>query len=206
MVRGYRPAGQSRAVLTLKAAQALYRAQEAALDTGYSLLVYDSYRPQKAVDSFVEWAKQPDSCAKCRRNYFPYLEHKLDAFRLPDRYVAPKSRHSGGSTVDLTIIRREETVHQPPVAMARQLANNQTVHYLFDNSLDMYTSFDLMHYASWPEGHGLLPSADHHPYLKNRHTLAKIMTDAGFVQLPREWWHFTLKEEPFPESFFDFDF
>lgn len=109
VVRGYHPS-HSRAVLTLQAAQALYNAQETAQAAGYSLLIYDSYRPQKAVDSFVEWAKQPENCTKCRQNYYPYMANKLDAFKLPDRYVASKSRHSGASTVDLTIIKKENKV------------------------------------------------------------------------------------------------
>ena len=109
IVRGYQP-GISRAVLTVQAAAALFNAQETVSSKGYSLLIYDSYRPQKAVDWFVEWANLPDTCAKCRRNYFPYLVNKTDAFKLPDRYVAPKSRHSRGSTVDLTIIKMENNV------------------------------------------------------------------------------------------------
>lgn len=202
IVPGYH-AGKSRVVLTEKAAAAVYTAQESALAKGYSLLIYDAYRPQRAVDFFYKWATEPESCAKCKANYYPHLSTKLDAFKEPDVYVASKSRHSGGSTMDLTIIGSNLTVHHPPTPIARHLLNNQTVNYLFDNSLDMYTSFDLMDRASWPEGHSLVPS---HPYLENRQILQKIMSDAGFQQYEKEWWHFTLRGEPFPDKYFDFEF
>ena len=106
-----------RAVVTREAAHALYVAQSMITTRyGYSLLIYDSYRPQKAVNWFVEWSQKSDdndnvrqeTIAKekrCKENYYPYLVNRSVAFELPDRYVAPKSRHSGGSTVDLTLIK-----------------------------------------------------------------------------------------------------
>ena len=97
-------------MLTEKAAAAVYTAQESALAKGYSLLIYDAYRPQRAVDFFYKWATEPESCAKCKANYYPHLSTKLDAFKEPDVYVASKSRHSGGSTMDLTIIGSNLTV------------------------------------------------------------------------------------------------
>ena len=73
---------------------------------GYSLVVYDAYRPQKAVDHFMRWAKQPEDY-KTKKEFYPYLDKK-DI--VPD-YVAPKSGHSRGSTVDLTIIPLGQSVH-----------------------------------------------------------------------------------------------
>ena len=69
----------------------------------------------------------------------------------------------------------------------------------------MYSSFDLFHHVSWPDGQGLIPDGGE-PYLTNRMLLRKVMIDAGFMPLKTEWWHFTLKAEPFPEKYFDFDF
>ena len=96
--------------MTVEAAKSLYVAQKSAVELGFSILLYDSYRPQKAVNCFVEWANEPDNCLKCRQNYFPYLKHKADAFELPDRYVSRQSGHSRGSTVDISLIALNQTV------------------------------------------------------------------------------------------------
>jgi D-alanyl-D-alanine dipeptidase len=108
IVNGY--SATSKAVITRKAAEALYKAQELALNIGYSLMIYDSYRPQKAVNNFVEWAQKPEDCLDCKQCYYPTLKQKKDAFELPDRYIAKQSGHSRGSTVDLTLISKGSKV------------------------------------------------------------------------------------------------
>lgn len=109
IVTGY--SATSRAVITKKAAEALYKAQELASNVGYSLLIYDSYRPQKAVDCFVKWGeKEEDHCLECKQSYYPSIKQKKDVFELPDRYVAKQSGHSRGSTVDLTLITKGSKV------------------------------------------------------------------------------------------------
>lgn len=189
---------QPRAILTLKAAQALALVQEHVLKDGYSLVIYDAYRPQAAVDSFVEWGE--DLIARdMQRNYYPRIEKK-DIFTL--EYIAPRSSHSRGSTVDVTIIDKHVKPKKLPEinCCERTLSDNSKIIYLDDNTKDMGTSFDLFDIASHHDSNLVSEDASH-----NRNYLRARMQQYGFLSYYAEWWHYTLKDEPFPDTYFNFD-
>ncbi len=182
-------------VLTESAARGLRAAQRLALADGYSLKVYDCYRPQQAVNDFVEWAADPGDTAQ-RQRFFPAVP-KEELFSRG--YLAERSGHSRGSTVDLTLV---------PVASRQPEADSALDHYdcrrappqrYPDNSLEMGTGYDCFDELSHTDNPAVSEEAR-----RNRDFLRTLMAAAGFRNYPREWWHFTLEPEPFPESYFDF--
>lgn len=165
----------NRALLTRPAAQALAAAQAELRSEGFGLMVLDAYRPQRAVMHFIRWAQAPGE-APTRDRYFPTLR-KADLFRLG--YLDPASAHSRGSAVDVTLVRREP-----------------------DGS---WQTLDL---GSPPDGFGP-PAAPEYPGLTPRQReLRRRLRDGlerhGFVASDREWWHFRLRDEPYPETYYDF--
>lgn len=192
-VDGYR---QPLCILTRPAAEALHRAQVALLAQGYSLKVYDCYRPQRAVDHFVRWAKDLAD-ERMKAEFYPLV----DKSRLfEDGYIAEKSGHSRGSTVDLTIVRLPAAPTRPyePGEPLTPCYGPQAERFP-DNSVDMgtgYDCFDTLSHTDDPRVQGAQRA--------NRQLLKSTLTARGFVNLPEEWWHFTFKPEPFPSTFFDF--
>ena len=138
---------------------------------GYRLLIWDTYRPQKAVTNFVEWINNPNDPGD--KTFFPELK-KSDL--LKGGYIAEKSGHSRGSTVDLTLIKKDGSF------------------------VDMGGTFDLFSEISHPDYKKLTREQK-----KNRKILHDAMTKAGFNGIDSEWWHYTLKNEPYPDTYFDFD-
>ncbi|WP_406379935.1 M15 family metallopeptidase [Streptomyces sp. NBC_01618] len=192
-VDGYR---QPLCILTRPAALALHRAQTRLLEQGYSLKVYDCYRPQRAVDHFVRWAKDLDD-ETMKGEFYP----RVDKTRLfADGYIAEKSGHSRGSTVDLTLVRLPATSAGPYLPGRKQVpCYAPQAERSPDNSVDMgtgYDCFDTLSHTDDPRIQGTQRA--------NRQFLKKTLTDAGFVNLAEEWWHYTFKPELFPETFFDF--
>lgn len=168
-VDGYR---QPRVVLTRPAAQALARAQEALAPFGLGLLVYDGYRPQRAVDHFVRWGRDLAD-QRTKAEYYP----RVDKARLfAEGYIAERSGHSRGSTVDLTLV---------------ELASGRP--------LDMGSPWDFFDPLSWPQAEGVPAAARAHRLL-----LRNLLVAQGFRPYDQEWWHFTLENEPFPTDYFDF--
>lgn len=165
-IRGYLA---PQVMLTREAAIALKHAQELAVEKGYSILVYDGYRPQQAVDHFVEWgADLADTLNKA--TYYPDVP-KAELF---DRgYIAARSGHSRGSTADLTLTKDGEP-------------------------LDMGTPFDYFDELSHTENPAISDEA-----LANRLVLREIMASAGFSNYVNEWWHYTLVDEPYLDTFFN---
>lgn len=164
----------SRVILTEAAATALAGVQRDLATFGLGLLVYDAYRPTRAVADFVAWAQDPTD-TEMKARYYPDVD-KEDL--IPGGYIAPRSSHSRGSTVDVTLVSRGAG---PATA------------------LDMGTGFDLFSPRSWPTSTAVSPSARAHRLL-----LQTMMAKHGFVPYPQEWWHFTLRDEPFPDTYFDF--
>jgi len=164
----------NRCIISEEAAAALAQVQADLQKFGLSIKVYDAYRPQRAVDHFVRWAKDLDD-TKMKAQYYPDVEKK-NLFR--DGYIAAKSSHSRGSTVDLTIIFADGDSWQ---------------------ELDMGTGFDFFGPPSWPSNQSLLPEQRAHRML-----LQQLMIKHGFVPIKEEWWHFTLGNEPYPDTYFDF--
>ncbi len=161
-------------LMTKEAAEALKKVQEELDVFGLGLKVFDAYRPQRAVDDFVAWAKDVDDI-KMKSRYYPDVAKK-DLFS--QGYIAARSGHSRGSSVDLTIITSAEGTSK---------------------ELDMGTAWDLFGKASW--GKDLSVTAQQRA---NRMLLQKLMQKHGFRALKEEWWHFTLEDEPFPKQYFDF--
>jgi zinc D-Ala-D-Ala dipeptidase len=164
-----------RCILTREAANALKQVQEDLMRFGLGLKIYDGYRPQQAVDHFVRWAKDPDD-AVAKSRYYPDVD-KHNLFR--EGYISSRSGHSRGSTVDLTIVSMT-----PPTLGAE---------------LDMGTPFDFFGPESWPDNPSLAPEQRAHRLL-----LRSVMTGHGFKPFEKEWWHFTLEDEPYPERYFNF--
>lgn len=181
--------------ITKAAADSLAKVQAELRKFSLSLKIYDAYRPQRAVNNFVRWAKNlSDTLTK--KEFYP----TVDKSRLfIDGYIAEKSGHSRGSTIDLTIV---------PIPLAKQpkySKNNQCECYkpanerYKDNSLDMGTGFDCFNQLSHTENPKISSQER-----ANRLLLKSLMERFGFKNLAEEWWHFTLKNEPFPKTYFDF--
>lgn len=158
-------------ILTLKAADALKGVEADAAREGRRLKIFDGYRPQRAVDEFIRWS-QDESDQIAKMDYYPNIE-KCDLFDLG--YLARRSSHSRGSTVDLTIIDAK------------------------NRELDFGTPFDLFDERSHTENASISSTA-----MANRQWLLKLMRNHGFANIPEEWWHFTLEDEPFPDTYHDF--
>ncbi|MEM7135487.1 MAG: M15 family metallopeptidase [Myxococcota bacterium] len=161
-------------MLTQEAAAALGDVQRALRPKGLGLLVYDCYRPQRAVNEFVRWARDPKD-QRQKAKYYPNVDKSE---LLPLGYLAQRSSHSRGSTVDLTLVRMSGPERGRP--------------------LDMGTDFDLFDPKSHTDA-----SAVTSQQRANRRLLVDAMGRAGFVNLPVEWWHYTLRDEPYPDTYFD---
>ena len=183
-------------ILTRQAAEALHRAQIGFLLQGLSLKVYDCYRPQRAVNSFVSWAKRLDD-QRMKAEFYTGVD-KANLFR--DGYIAEQSGHSRGSTMDLTLVRLPARQTRPYVRGQKLVDCTAPQAQRFpDNSIDMGTGFDCFSTLSWP-----LDPRIQGQQLRNRVTLLNGMAQQGFVPYSYEWWHFTYKPEPFPDTYFDF--
>ena len=164
-----------RCIMARPAAEALKKIQEELEPFGLGLKVFDAYRPQRAVDHFVRWAGDLQD-TKMKALFYPHVR-KANLFK--EGYIASKSGHSRGSTVDLTIVAKSST---SPGA-----------------ELDMGSPFDFFSPKSWPDSPEVSTDQRAHRLL-----LRVIMTEHGFKPYSKEWWHFTLKDEPFPDMYFNF--
>lgn len=161
---------------------------------GYKIVVYDAYRPQMAVSHFASWASEAADILT-KNDYYPTLD-KSTLFDLG--YISKRSAHSRGSTVDLTIMKITNDLSNITRSV-RQLGNGEEIPFLDDNTLDMGASFDLFHDVSHHDTP--LISKEHH---NNRNILRNIMKAHGFKEYSKEWWHYVLDSEPFPQTYFDF--
>ncbi len=184
-------------ILTRQAAEKLKAIQTQLKSSGYTLKVYDCYRPQKTVDFFIAWSQDIHQ-QSMKAEFYPTI-NKKDVFKLG--YVSAKSSHSRGSTVDLTIvklpIRPEPAYHPHQKLVACDASYQQRYH---DNSIDMGTGYDCFDNLAHPDNTNVSLTV----YL-NRMFLRYWMTKYGFLPLTEEWWHFTLKDEPYPETYFNFN-
>ncbi|MBQ8202151.1 MAG: M15 family metallopeptidase [Clostridia bacterium] len=161
------------ALLTKEAAAALKAVSDDLRAQGYRPVIYDCYRPQRAVDHFVRWAEDLASDSM-KPVFYPDVD-KRDLFS--QGFIAGRSGHSRGSTVDLTLL-DERT----------------------GRLLDMGGAFDFFGERSHPSfTEGLTPQQ-----YANRMLLRSAMLHRGFRPLSTEWWHFTLENEPYPDTYFDF--
>ena len=188
-VPGY---GAAECVLAREAAEALKRVQEAVAVRGLTLKVYDCYRPERAVSSFVGWAQKPDD-PKAKETYYPNLDKRA----LFSAYIATRSGHSRGATVDLTLVPVDASPPKPEDAPRACTAPQKG--QAPDGSVAMGTSFDCFDKKANTETSGLSDEER-----ANRADLVEAMQAQGFENYPMEWWHFTLKREPYPDTYFDF--
>ena len=168
-IRGYE---EPVALVTKETAAALQGVLKELAPLGYTLKVYDAYRPQMAVDHFVEWARNINDTRM--KSYFYPEESKENLFA--HGYIASRSGHSRGSTVDVTLY---------------DVRN--------DRDVDMGGTFDYFGYRSHPDYPNLTEQQK-----KNRNLLRGVMLNHGFRGIDTEWWHFTLNNEPYPHYYFNF--
>ena len=182
-------------ILTIEAASALARVQRLAEDQGYSLKVYDCYRPQIAVNDFVAWAADLDDTLQQHR-FYP----ALDKSRLfAEGYIAERSGHSRGSTVDLTLVPLGS--QQPAIDPFANRYDCRAARFgrYPDNSIDMGSGYDCFDSLANTANEEISDTARN-----NRELLSTLMAMAGFENYPLEWWHFTLMHEPYPDTYFEF--
>ena len=169
------------AILTRQAADSLKKVSDDLIKQGYRLKIFDGYRPQKAVDYFMAWAKDVNDTIM-KQYFYPELDK---AVLVPQDYIAEKSGHTRGSTIDLTIFDMQ-----------------------LEKEVDMGCTYDYFGVASHPD---VLPGQEIGAYkpinqeqYENRMILRKAMLAHGFKPYDCEWWHFTLANEPFPDTYFTF--
>jgi D-alanyl-D-alanine dipeptidase len=150
----------------------LQQAKTHASALGFGLLLWDAYRPQRAVNRFLEWSGQPED-GRTKSRFYPNID-RVEMFT--NGYVAPRSGHSRGSAVDLSLYR-----------------------------------LDTGDLAVMGGGHDLMDERSHHGArgvsdieARNRRTLCSIMEASGFEAYECEWWHYALRDEPYPDTYFDF--
>ncbi|MDH7913115.1 M15 family metallopeptidase [Winogradskyella sp. SYSU M77433] len=160
-------------IITKVTAEKLKLVQDELQTQNLCLKVYDGYRPQRAVNHFVRWAKVLDDTLM-KSDFYPKVK-KQNLFN--SGYIASKSGHSRGSTLDLTI------------------ADGET-----GEPLDMGSPFDFFGEQSWVDYSNITEEQK-----QNRQLLQTVMLKHNFRNYPKEWWHFTLRWEPFPKTFFDFE-
>ena len=161
------------ALITKEAASALKAVSDEAVSKGYRLKIFDCYRPQMAVDHFIRWAGQHKETAM--KHYFYPDVDKEKLFELG--FVASRSSHSRGSTVDLTLLDMDT-----------------------QKDLDVGGTFDYFGQLSWSQYTDTVSELQ----VKNRLFLRELMVSHGFRPLAEEWWHFTLDNEPYPDTYFTF--
>lgn len=151
---------------------ALQDARDRAASLGFGLLLWDGYRPQRAVDCFLRWSRQPEY-GRTKLRHYPNITR---AAMFEQGYVAGRSGHTRGSTIDLT---------------------------LYDLVTDEITNMG--------GHHDLMDTISHHGATNvtrieagNRQYLRSIMEACGFFAYECEWWHYTLEDEPYPDTYFDF--
>ena len=179
---GYRA---SECILQSSVAKALLNVQAELKATGYSLKVYDCYRPARAVQAFGSWAQNSDNSST--KDYYPRLP-KTALFAKG--YIARRSSHSIGTAIDLTLVRLPATAQQGfDPATPRKACNSPFGERPQDNSIDMGTAFDcfdVMSHTNHPAINGKVRA--------NRHRLRTVMTRFGFSNYHREWWHYSYKK------------
>ena len=170
-VNGY---DQLEVMLTVEAIEALKAAQRQFVQDGYAIKVFDAYRPQKAVDDFVQWAAIENDTLN-KRNFYPNLK-KSELFHLG--YIATRSGHSRGSTLDLTL------VYLKGERALEEVDMGESYDYFGEASHVFYEDITVKQKAA-------------------RMYLRRVMLKHGFQPYEKEWWHFTLKNEPYPTTYFD---
>ena len=181
--------------LVRPAAAALAKVQKAVKSDGYGLVMFDCYRPQRAVNHFVRWSEGKDAATK--QQYFPDLDQS-QLFELG--YIAKRSGHSRGATVDVGLLKlssnhsSDDLGRERPTKCQHRFERSKAEGHV-DFGSD-YDCFDAMSHTASRE-------VSQHA-MANRRYLVEVMARFGFENYDKEWWHFTYRPEPFPETYFDF--
>ncbi|KRX07335.1 Hedgehog signaling/DD-peptidase zinc-binding domain [Pseudocohnilembus persalinus] len=191
-INGYNAA---ECILTKQTAFALSQVQKQLLKNNQTLKVYDCYRPQKAVDEFVNWSS--DSSTTMKEEFYPTL-NKDELF---PEYIAYKSGHSRGSTVDLTVV-------DLPAAEEPQYIPGESLHPCTnspdsrwpDNSIDFGTGFDCFNHMAHTNQENVSIEVQ-----ERRQQLVQLLLDNNMKNYINEWWHYTLINEPYSTTYFDFN-
>jgi zinc D-Ala-D-Ala dipeptidase len=193
-IRGYLAA---ECILSVPAANALQTVQRKLAEKELSLIVWDCYRPKRAVDDFLQWSKDP-ARSEMRAEFYPRTD-KAKLFALG--YLAKPSAHSRGSTVDLGIVPSAFSLAPPPDSSQSPKACTSPKGERFeDGTIDFGTGYDCLDVLG-NTSNALAGGAALH----NRQTLKSCMKAAGFRPYAREWWQFELINEPFYRDGFDFE-
>ena len=170
--------------LSRPAAESVAAVQKELAADGLAIKVYDCYRPQVAVDDFVRWGRDMAD-QKNKDMYYPRVP-KNELFKRG--YIAEKSGHSRASTVDMTLV----------VVDAKRAVKRVRGPLADGIDVDMGTPFDMFDEQSHTDNTKQSPDVQH-----NRRWLRTLMEKHGWKNLPEEWWHFTLVNEPYPEQYFN---
>jgi zinc D-Ala-D-Ala dipeptidase len=162
----------NRIVGTRALCAALEGARSDAAFLGFGLLLWDGYRPQRAVDCFLRWASLPED-GRTKLRHYPNLDR---AQMFEQGYVAARSSHTRGSTIDLSLF-----------------------HLDTGERAQMGGDYDLMDPISHHGAGGIMGVE-----ARNRRLLRSLMEAHGFRSYDREWWHYMLIDEPYPDTYFDF--
>ena len=160
------------ALMTREAADSLKAVNDELKANGYRIKIWDTYRPQRAVNHFIRWAENISDTAM-KAVFYPMVDKAL---LFEQGYIYARSSHSRGSTVDLTLL---------DAASGKEL--------------DMGSPFDWFGEESHPDYPCPL-----YRQSENRKILHNAMVRHGFEGIDSEWWHFTLRNEPYPDTYFDF--
>lgn len=193
-IRGYLAA---ECILSEPAAKALEAVQRKLAEKKLSLVVWDCYRPKRAVDDFLQWSKDPTH-SEMKAEFYPHAD-KEKLFALG--YLAKRSAHSRGSTVDLGIVPTAFSSAPPPnPSQSLKACTSPKGERFEDGTIDFGTGYDCLDVLANTSNARAGGTA-----LRNRQTLKFYMQGAGFRPYAREWWHFELINEPFHRGEFDFE-
>jgi D-alanyl-D-alanine dipeptidase len=193
-IRGYLAA---ECILSLSAANALKSVQRMLAEKKLSLIVWDCYRPKRAVADFLAWSKDP-AHSEMKAEFYPRTD-KASLFALG--YIAIRSAHSRGSTVDLGIVPSDFSLPPPPnPSQPLKPCTAPKGERFEDGTIDLGTGYDCLDPLGSTSNAAVGETARH-----NRQTLKSYMKGAGFRPYFREWWHFEFVDEPFHGDGFDFE-
>jgi D-alanyl-D-alanine dipeptidase len=192
-IKGYLAA---ECILSEPAAKALAAVQKKFSEKNLSLIVWDCYRPKRAVEDFLQWSQDP-AHAEMKAEFYPNTD-KEKLFALG--YLARRSAHSRGSTVDLGLVSVPFSSAPPPGPSSLRACTSPKGERFQDGAIVFGTGYDCLDEMASTSDARAGETA-----LRNRQMLKSAMQEAGFRPYLKEWWHFELVDEPFRQDGFDFE-
>jgi len=193
-IRGYLAA---ECILSRPVARALEAVQRKLAEKKLSLIVWDCYRPKRAVDDFLQWSKDP-AHSEMKDEFYPRADKETLFAR---GYLARRSAHSRGSAVDLGVVPSTFSPAPPPnPSQPLKACTSPKGERFEDGTIDFGTGYDCLDVLANTSSARVGSTA-----LRNRQALKSYMQGAGFRPYAREWWHFELINEPFHRDGFDFE-